>query len=193
MNVSKILRWLRKVLLCLGLGYCLIFIIFRICQGPGWFFNMGDGYEMHRWPGSLYYFKYRENGVEAPIKHREYPFKERVVAFRIEGPWLVGKTDKGWFAIQKLKHKTYYPLVSEYEVVKITGLNIESFDLVTDPTTSLIFPAQYELIRPWTPKAVAVVVILYLPIVIICVLGRELTKKLFCKLFKWRIKPSAPL
>ncbi len=175
-----------------GLGYFLVLTTYVFCQGPEWFFDMGDGYELHRWPGTLYYWKYRETGVEVPFKYTEKPFGEKVVAFRIENPWLIGKTEKGWFAVQKLKHQTHYPLVSEQEVMRITGLKIKASDLITDPTVySFIFlPSQYELVRSWTPRVVAVVAILYLATIFL--LGIDRIKKLFGQLSKCRIKPSAP-
>jgi hypothetical protein len=154
-HLGKTLFWTVAIGLWLGLGYLLLLFTFHFCQGNEWNFALGDDYWLNRWPGALIHWRSPEH------KDWENPLREKVTAFSIRDPWVIGKTATAWFAIEKGKHETHYPLGSADDIRRITGLTLAESDLVTDPTSPW-FPSRYELIWPWTPRYVAFVGLAYL-------------------------------
>jgi len=57
---------------------------------------------------------------------------EKVHKFAFGGPWLIGTTGKGWFAIQKNRRDVHYP-ISKSQLQTITGLDISSVRMEKDP------------------------------------------------------------
>ena len=133
----KILSVNLKWFLVVALGYLLVLLTFQIFQGPERLFDVGDGYIIAEWPGPLWYW---------PPK--EYPrtinlLDAYVEAFMVADPWLIGRTSNGWFAVEKKKGGIYYPLSSENQAKKITGIDFSSSDLITERPWSFWWPWTY--------------------------------------------------
>ena len=123
---------------------------FAVAQGQGSIFDMGDDYEIW-WPGYLIYWESKE----------DYEYKrlisspDEVTEFAFEGAWLVGKTKKGWFALNKETHEFYYPYSSVEQLeadvpIKISELKLESdfspYLVVYDGTKDAVLTAKWILV-----------------------------------------------
>jgi hypothetical protein len=117
----------------------LVGIPFWLMQGTDARCDLGGNYEM--WgppPWVIIYWPSIE-------KKDEYGF-ERVIDDSVNesalvGPWIIGNTPKGWFAINKESHKVYYPL-SKDKLQATTGLDLSSVKMETDPMPYLIVRPQ---------------------------------------------------
>jgi hypothetical protein len=121
-------------------GLCLVLIIwnpvvnatFVIAQGQDPSFDLGDNYEMCGPARTIIYWRSRENFEWNRIIH-----PEATLEFALQGPWIIGRTEKGWFAIQKKRHEVHYPIsIDQLEIV--TRLETSSLDMETDPWPYLI-------------------------------------------------------
>jgi hypothetical protein len=128
-----VLRVLAGVAIVLPFWYLFVNFVFTMALAPDPEFDLGDNYIMiHR---HVYY-------VPAKGAERYYYMSERVVAekvreFALSDPWLLGTTERGWFAIQKKLRQVHYPLSKE-ESQSITGLNVSSVDMETNPWSYVI-------------------------------------------------------
>jgi hypothetical protein len=121
-------------------GLCLVLLIwnpvvsatFELAQGQDPSFDLGDDYEMCGPGRTIIYWRSRENFERDRIIH-----PEATLEFALQGPWIIGRTEKGWFAIQKKNHEVHYP-VSKDQLETVTGLDISSSDMETDPWPYLI-------------------------------------------------------
>lgn len=99
---------------------------FMLAQGQDPAFDMGDKYEMmHR---RVWY-------VDVRGRHGEQVqnvLGERVIEFALTGPWLLGRTQEGWFAIQKKRQQVHYPIPKE-EVERTTGLDLSRINMERNP------------------------------------------------------------
>lgn len=137
-----ILRLVIGIVAVLLIWNPLVTLTHRFAQGPDVAFDMGDNYEIWGWPGYVIYWQSKEKFRFERIIH-----PERTLEFALKGPWLVGRSEKGWFAINKKTHKVHYPHSSKDELERIIAFEISSLDFVTDPRT-------YEVIHPHTRSAV---------------------------------------
>ncbi|UCG49797.1 MAG: hypothetical protein JSU94_08435 [Phycisphaerales bacterium] len=129
------------VRVCIGIGTTLLLwkpivsVIFAFAQGPDSRFDLGGGYEL--WgppPRHIIYWP--------PAADREKVGFERVVEsavreFAIVPPWIIGRAENGWFAINRQTHEADYPLSKE-QVQEAIGLALASVKLETDPMPYLI-------------------------------------------------------
>jgi hypothetical protein len=121
-------------------GLCLVLLIwnpvvnatFELAQGQDPSFDLGDDYEMWGPARTIIRWRSRDNFEWDRIIH-----PEATLEFALQGPWIIGRTEKGWFAIQKKNHEVHYP-VSKDQLETVTGLNISSSDMETDPWPYLI-------------------------------------------------------
>ncbi|MHC4110691.1 MAG: hypothetical protein ACYSUY_06435 [Planctomycetota bacterium] len=124
--LTFILRFLCGVALVLLFWWFFPKVVFAFAVGQDPTFDMGDNYIMvHR---QVYY--------TSPEEMEDYPSGRNIIAeqvhkFAFSGPWFVGNTEKGWFAIQKKIHDVYYPL-SKDELQSITGLDISLMKMETN-------------------------------------------------------------
>ncbi|MFC1795244.1 hypothetical protein ACFL3Q_16865 [Planctomycetota bacterium] len=174
MLFGRTLWWSVKLVMCLALGYFLMLFTYEASQGPNFFIDMGNGYFIGSWPGTLTYWKPEEN------KDFENPLPGSIEAFNIQGPWVIGKTrvtwEVEWFAIHTLKHEVHYPLVSEVEVGGIIGRHVTESDLVTNPFPFFV-PWRYQRTLPWTPPCVSFVMVIYFTLMVIFFLKRRYIKR----------------
>lgn len=163
MGSGRTLPWAVIGSLWVGLGYILVLATFRFCQGPEPTFDLGNGYHLLNWPGVLVRLKSVESGgYESLLPHK-------VTALYVKAPWVIGKTEDAWFAVDTAERKTYYPLESSNTVEFTTRLRVGQSDLVTNPVCTW-FPSRYELIWPSTRGWVEIIAILYLTVTAVCVL-----------------------
>jgi hypothetical protein len=128
-----VLRVLAGVAVVLPFWYLFVNFVFAMALAPDPEFDFGDNYIMvHR---HVYY-------VPAKGAERYWHMSERVVAekvreFALSQPWLLGTTERGWFAVQKKLRQVHYPLSKE-ELQSITGLNVSSLGMETNPWSYVI-------------------------------------------------------
>jgi hypothetical protein len=133
------------------LGVCIVLIIWKplvdtvfvISQGQDPRYDMGDGYEIWGPARNIIYWRSKKDYQWERIVH-----PERVLEFALVGPWLLGRTEKGWFAINKKTHDLNYPCSSRNELERITALDISSLHFITHPRP-------YQIVYPRTERAVA--------------------------------------
>ena len=77
--------------------------------------------------GHLYFYPDPEN-----YDKFEIPVDEYVESFSVQQSWLLGKTEKGYFAINMDLHETYYPLDTIGALTEKTGYQISSKDWVDE-------------------------------------------------------------
>jgi len=93
---------------------------------------MGDGYEIW-WPGYLVRLK---PGTDSGFDRIIHP--EEIQEFAIEEAWIIGKTARGWFAVNKSTHDVFYPYLEQEELQGVTGVDASSLDFTSDPSPYLI-------------------------------------------------------
>jgi hypothetical protein len=125
------------VRLCVGIIVVLLIwkpfvtIVFALEQGPDARCDLGGNYEM--WgppPWVIVYWPSKDYAFERIIS-------EPVLEFALAGPWIIGRTEKDWFGIHKDSHQVHYPRSKE-QLQTITGLEISSIHMETDPMPYLI-------------------------------------------------------
>lgn len=119
----------------------LVGLTYTFTRGPGARFDLGDNYEMWGPQLSIYY---------CPSEDRENYTPESIILgpiieFALNDSWIIGKTGKGLFCINKKLHDVHYPF-SKDELQQITGLDISSMQIITNPKP-------YEIIEPRTLSA----------------------------------------
>ncbi len=62
----------------------------------------------------------------------EYPVEELVESFCVKNPWLLGKTEKGYFAINMDSHETYYPINTFEALTGKTGVQVLPEDWIDE-------------------------------------------------------------
>ena len=75
--------------------------------------------------GSLCYFP-----QPTDLDNIEYPVEELVTSFCVKNPWLLGKTKKGYLAINMDSHETYYPINTFEALTEKIGVQVSPEDLV---------------------------------------------------------------
>ncbi|HUT29447.1 MAG TPA: hypothetical protein VMX13_06625 [Sedimentisphaerales bacterium] len=105
---------------------------FIIAQGQDPSFDLGDDYEMCGPGRTIIRWRSRDNFEWDGIIH-----PEATLEFALKGPWIIGRTEKGWFAIQKKSHEVHYPVPKD-QLETVTGLDTSSLDMETDPWPYLI-------------------------------------------------------
>jgi hypothetical protein len=100
-NYYKILSISLKWALIIVAGYFLARLTSEICQGPDRVLDAKDGYVVGDLPGALYYWP--------PDKPKGMIGLLYVRGFLVRGKWIVGKSEKHWFAVDKKAHHIYSP------------------------------------------------------------------------------------
>lgn len=98
-------------------------------------FDVGDDYVI-QYPGA--YVFYGPSAEEHPPDRIVYP--ETTLEFALRDPWFLGRTEKGWFAINKKTHEVHYPCAAKSDLQEITALDISSVEFLTDPTPYVRVP-----------------------------------------------------
>lgn len=129
------LRALIGVSLILLIWKPIVNIAFAFAQGPDPRFDLGASYELWYRPpwGSSGGIVYWPSEEEPP----EHIIGQPILEFALSGPWIIGKTEKGWFAINKESHDVHYPQ-SEEQVRTATAINVSSAKMETDPMPYLM-------------------------------------------------------
>lgn len=189
MKFGKTFVLLLKMVFVGIIWYILVFLGFHISQGPERQFALGDRYCMLNFPGRVVRWRSEEEikkDPRGPFPERlEVVISQKVTAFVTKEPWVIGKTEKGWFALNTQTHKKHYPCLSESEVKMISGLNFSSSDLITNYPTSSFFPSSYEIIHPWTKKVVATITICWFVFASVLIIGMRRIRQLVGVSFKW--------
>jgi len=118
-------RVLGGVAIILPFWYVFVNLVFAFSLGQDPNFDLGDNYIVtHR---LLYY----RSKAEAGYYIEERVIDDPIVEFAFSGPWLVGKTNNGLFAIQRKTQELHYPLAKD-QLQTVTGLDTSSLDMETD-------------------------------------------------------------
>ena len=126
-------------MLRLGLGVLLVIlawkplvgVCFWLAQGPDPRYDLGGGYEIFGpSPYVLVYWPLKEEPFDRIID-------EPLLGFALSGSWIIGRTEKGWFSVNKQAQDVNYPQ-SEAQLRTATGLDISSLKMETDPTPYLM-------------------------------------------------------
>jgi hypothetical protein len=164
MNLTRTAQYGLRIALVLGVGYLWFLLTFNLSQGPVPIYNMTHGYYITRWPGPLH-----RRGPGGEIENPVPVLPHEVEAYRIETPWLIGRTHISWFAVQMETRVVHYPLTSVEGVQEITGLSPGQTRLMGEPG-SFWFPSRHEVVRPWTPYVVTVALVAYFTVAILLLL-----------------------
>ena len=157
------MRWVFVV----ALGYILLNVTYQCVQGPDRVLDAGHDYVVGDLPGHLYYWPPGKSHSMIGL------FDEKIEGFLIVDTWIVGKTKNDWFAVEKKGHQIYYPLPSEKEVKKITGLDFSSSELMTRfPKLSVWRPSPHEYTFEITRRYVGYVGLGYVLMVLLITIVR---------------------
>ncbi|MHC4110690.1 MAG: hypothetical protein ACYSUY_06430 [Planctomycetota bacterium] len=153
MKTKKLIFEFLRIIVVLTIWFILVYIGFNLAQGTEPTFDLGNDYQITRWPGPLY----RSNiGKNVPVeqKYLEKPIEERVTAIYVDSIWIFGKTSIHWFAINKQTHKVYYPYKSHEALCAAIGFSFSPSNLITRR------PGSYEKIWPHTKRFVSIMIML---------------------------------
>jgi len=153
------LRLIVGVLLATLLWNPVVTTTFIIGQGqdPPDAYDMGNNYEIW-WLGFVHHWVSQWDFDVVTV------IDDIVEEFTLADDWLIGRTEKSWFAINKKTHEVHNPISSLSKVEAITDLDISSVKLLTLADIPPSYPAVY----PWTKKAVANVkkILIVLPLLL---------------------------
>lgn len=136
-------------------------IVFSIVQGQDPSANLGDNYEIQGSADSIIYYESKEDYKWNKV------IPERTLEFAIKDHWLIGRTEKGWFAINKKTHEVNYPVIPKEKIQEITELDISSLDFTDDFRP-------YAIIQPRTPKIMLGTKVVLVSMFILFVFGSNL-------------------
>jgi hypothetical protein len=113
----------------------LVNMTFSFAQGPDPRYALGGNYELWYRPpwGSSGGIVYWPSEEEPP----EHMISQPVLEFAMNDPWIIGRTEEGWFGINKESHDVYYPQ-SKDQLKATTSLDLSLLKMETDPTPYLI-------------------------------------------------------
>jgi len=135
-----VIRFIAGLLVGIFIGNFLINITFNLNQGPERIYEIGNGYEIFGWPPHGGYLVYWKSGDESEYERIVYP--EKISEFSFDKNWIFGKTNNGWFAVNKNTHTVdLYP--TEEEMKSKIRLLSDNYRLINDPSP-------FERIHPWT-------------------------------------------
>jgi len=134
--LAMVFRFAIGGVIVLGIWKPLRDVAFWFAQGPDPRYDFGGNYEMWYRPpwgsssGGIVYWPLKEEPWEHIIS-------EPLIEFALTGPWIVGRTAKSWFAINKESHDVH-KLDSKVKLEAVTGLDLSGVNMETDPTPYLI-------------------------------------------------------
>ena len=150
-------------------------VSFRVVNGPDPGFDLGGNYEMCFWPGFIIHWQSREEG-----EYEDVIYPERVTAISVDSDWIVGKTDKGFFAICKKSDEVFYPYKTYDQLQSACCLSISINNLTTT------FPSQYEkLDYTCLPSILSVTIPAALFSMVVVIIGFERSGRLLVFPFVW--------
>ncbi len=165
METKKLKGYIIRILLGLIVAFAVSEIakrcVYQISQGPTPFFDLGNNYRMESWPG------YISHSPNPETTDYSMLISEPIETFGLQGPWLVGKTEKGWFVINKETNSIVYPCEKK-EVFKVSGLS-EKEILINEMPKSLriIFPHTIDNMKKM--KKISVFFLVAFPLVFLLV------------------------
>ena len=133
-------------------------IAFSLIQGQDSVCDMGDNYKIQSPAGNVLYIKPNEEHKWKTI------IPERVNEFALKEPWFIGRTTKGWFAINKKTDDVYYPTSTLKQLGDMVKIDLSELELSSD-----VRP--YLQIHPWTHKAMLRVKIVFLLFLLLFIFG----------------------
>ena len=173
MKIKKKVIEILRIIVVLIIWYVLLYFGYNLAQGPDRAFDLGNGYKMFHWPGFIDRWNFDEDIPPEDIYYEKI-VEEEINSFFVNPVWIVGKTEKGWFAINKHTHDVYYPYKSHNELCAVTGFSFSQNNLIT------YYPLSYEILSTDTKVIVTIISILGIIATIgFSRCGRILTK-LFC-------------
>jgi len=98
-----------------ALWYFTVNFLNAIEIGPNPAYTFSPNYIMVK--GHLYFYP-----DPSDYDHFEIPLEEYMQSFSVEQGWLLGKTEKGYFAINMQNNNLYYPVSSKQELAALTDL-----------------------------------------------------------------------
>lgn len=158
MQAKKLIREVFRIIVVLLIWFVLAFLGFNIAQGPDRLYDLGNGYKIVRWPGPIDRWNIDEN-VPVEQHYHEKILEEDVTAFYVDSTWIVGRTYRRWFGINKQTGELYYPYKSHEELCAATGFSFSPNKLVTG------YPLLYEVI--WAPAKCVVAIISILALIML--------------------------
>ncbi|NIT55186.1 MAG: hypothetical protein GWN00_02730 [Aliifodinibius sp.] len=173
MKTKKLIFEFFRIILVLTIWFVIVYIGFNLAQGPDRSFDLGNGYEIIRWPGSINRWNVDAN-IPTGMGYYKKVIEERVTAFYVDSTWIVAKTYIHWFAINKQTHEVYYPYKSHEELCATIGFSFSPDKLITS------YPHFYEKIWPHTKRFISVMIVL----AIVPLIGFRRTGKIIKSLFK---------
>ncbi|MCD4831528.1 MAG: hypothetical protein K8R02_06945 [Anaerohalosphaeraceae bacterium] len=123
-----VLRMVIGILLTLCFWLVSIMVVHLSLGVPPIRHDIGNGYEVWGWPeGKLMCWKSKENNT------LNWIINDPITKLALESHWIIGKTNKGWFAIDTETKKLSYPL-SENDIEKMVSIAFSSIKILDDIT-----------------------------------------------------------
>lgn len=173
MQAKKIVLEVLRIIVVLVTWFVLVLFSYVLAQGPEPAYDLGNGYKMIRWPGPIDRWNFDEDVPIEKMYQEKMIGDDKAEAFYVNTNWIVGRTRKGWFAINKQTHKVYYPYQSHSELCAVTGFDFSPDDLIKR------YPIEYEIIWPHTKRLVSIICIL----MIIPLIGFRRCGRILMRLF----------
>jgi hypothetical protein len=123
--VKRILMSMSIIAIGLMVWFTGSFLLDAVSVGPNPMYGFSPNYIMVN--NSLYYYPDPPDWDNAEI-----PLNDYISSFYVKNNWLLGKTDKGYFAINMSSHETFYPISTVEVLTEKTGIQISSEDWVDD-------------------------------------------------------------
>jgi len=179
MQAKKLIREVFRIIVVLLIWFVLAFLGFNIAQGPDRLYDLGNGYKIVRWPGPIVRWNIDPGETDAgQVPYHYKIIEEDVNAFYVDSTWIVGRTYRRWFGINKQTGELYYPYKSHEELCAATGFSVSPNKLVTG------YPLSYEVIWPPAKRVVAIISVL----AIIPLIGFRRSAKILRELFNRKQK-----
>jgi hypothetical protein len=112
-------------------------VVSAFAQGQDPAFDLGDSYELAGPGMSILYWPSPDRATHGFEKVIRGPVKE----FALKDRWIIGRTVRSWFAIDKESHDVHESK-ARGEIEAVTHIDFDRVELQTDPTPYLIATPQ---------------------------------------------------
>jgi len=147
-RLMLILRFTIGLIIVLLIWIPITNFVFVVAQGQDPSFDLGSGYEM-RGPKLIITYWPKTERYDSLWQKIIHPGP--ILEFALRDIWIIGRTEEGWFAINKESHQVHYPRTKE-QLHTITGLDISSIKMETDPIPYLIVRPEAQSAKKWANR-----------------------------------------
>jgi hypothetical protein len=123
---------------------------------------MGNNYRLVKLGNYIDYWPIKEEPMKPIVV-------DKTIEFAVSDSWLFGRTEKGWFGINKETHELFYPYLSKQDLQGKTGVAIDALSFTRDTRPyAVIQLGTLKVLRYMKIALSTILVLLVIPLITIC-------------------------